>query len=211
LQGRLLRILQEGEFEPVGSSKTRKVDVRVIAATNRDLERAIREGRFREDLYYRLSVFPLRLPPLRERGDDVVRLAEDLIKKLSRRMGYPARPLTPADAALLRSFSWPGNVRELRNVIERAMISSAGGPLRLDRLLPEATPERVTDTATETGRPHTILDEQQLREIERANMVAALEQAEWRVGGEGGAASMLGISPSTFKSRMKSLGIRRQE
>jgi PAS domain S-box-containing protein len=210
LQGRLLRILQEGEFEPVGGSRTRKVDVRVIAATNRDLERAVREGRFREDLYYRLSVFPLRLPPLRERGDDVVLLAEDLIKRLSRRMGYAATPLTPADAALLRSLPWPGNVRELRNVIERAMITSAGGPLALGRVLPEAAPAHVTDPAAEAGRPRTILDERQLREIERANTLAALEQAGWRVGGEGGAASILGISPSTFKSRMKSLGIRRQ-
>jgi len=210
LQGKLLRILQEGEFEPVGGSKTHKVDVRVIAATNRDVEQAVREGRFREDLYYRLSVFPLRLPPLRERGDDVVLLAEDLIKKLSRRMGHPASPLTPADAALLRSFPWPGNVRELRNVIERAMITSAGGPLRLDRMLPEGTLAHGHDTVAEAGRSRTILDERQRREIERANMVAALEQTGWRVGGEGGAASLLGISPSTFKSRMKSLGIRRQ-
>jgi len=125
-------------------------------------------------------------------------------------MGYAASPLTPVDAALLRSFSWPGNVRELRNVIERAMITSTGGPLRLDRVLPEATPARVTHTAAEDGRPRTILDERQLREIERANMIAALEQTGWRVGGEGGGASILGISPSTFKSRMKSLGIRRQ-
>jgi len=210
LQGRLLRILQEGEFEPVGGSKTRKVDVRVIAATNRDLERAVQEGRFREDLYYRLSVFPLRLPPLRERGNDIVLLAEDLIKKLSRRMGYPASPLAAADAALLRSLSWPGNVRELRNVIERAMITSAGGPLGLDRVLPDAAPARATDTAVEAGRPRTVLDERQLRAIERTNMIAALDQTGWRVGGDGGAASILGISPSTFKSRMKSLGIRRQ-
>ena len=210
LQGRLLRILQEGEFEPVGGSKTRKVDVRVIAATNRDLERAVQEGGFREDLYYRLSVFPLRLPPLRERGDDVVLLAEDLIKKLARRMGYAANPLTPADAALLRSFSWPGNVRELRNVIERALITSAGGPLRLGRVLSEGTPAHGTGAAAEAGRPRTVLDERQLRAIERANMIAALEQTGWRVGGEGAAASILGISPSTFKSRMKSLGIRRQ-
>jgi PAS domain S-box-containing protein len=210
LQGKLLRILQEGEFEPVGGSKTRKVDVRVIAATNRDVEQAVREGRFREDLYYRLSVFPLRLPPLREREDDVVLLAEDLVKKLSRRMGHPASPLTPADAALLRSFSWPGNVRELRNVIERAMITSAGGPLRLDRVLPEGTLAHDHGTVAEAGRSRTILDERQRREIERANMVAALEQTGWRVGGDGGAASLLGISPSTFKSRMKSLGVRRQ-
>jgi len=211
LQGKLLRILQEGEFEPVGGSKTHKVDVRVIAATNRDVEQAVREGRFREDLYYRLSVFPLRLPPLRERGDDVVLLAEDLIKKLSRRMGHPAGPLTPADVALLRSFAWPGNVRELRNVIERAMITSAGGPLRLDRVLPEGTLAHGHGAVAEAGRSRPILDERQRREIERANMVAALEQTGWRVGGEGGAASLLGISPSTFKSRMKSLGIRRQE
>src|SRR5262249_13242594 len=134
--GKLLRVLQEGEFEPVGSSRTRKVDVRVVAATNRDLKKATAEGRFREDLFYRLNVFPLNLPPLRERGDDVVLLAARFARQFAPRAGRQLAPL-PADAAArLRSYSWPGNVRELQNVIERAVITASGGQLNLDRALP---------------------------------------------------------------------------
>jgi len=214
LQGKLLRVLQEGEFEPVGGSKTRRVDVRVLAATNRDLERAVAEGTFREDLYYRLSVFPLRLPPLRERRDDVVLIAENLIEKLARRMGRSPEPLSPEAATVLRSYPWPGNVRELRNVVERALITSAGGPLRFDRVLPEASPHGavgIVPAAAESGESsaRAILDEGKLREIERGNMVAALERTNWRVGGEKGAAQLIGISASTFKSRMKALDIKR--
>lgn len=127
LQGKLLRVLQEGEFEPVGSSRTRKVDVRVVAATNRDLRQAISEGRFREDLYYRLAVFPITLPPLRERGDDLVLLASALAGQLARRLNRRIEPLTPEMAARLRAYSWPGNVRELQNVIERAVITAVDG------------------------------------------------------------------------------------
>jgi PAS domain S-box-containing protein len=207
LQGKLLRVLQEGEFEPVGGSKTRRVDVRVVAATNRDLQRAVKEGVFREDLYYRLSVFPLPLPPLRERQDDVVIIANSLIEKLSRRMGRDARPLSAETAAMLQAYAWPGNVRELRNVIERALITSGDGPLRLERVLPEAVPAAMPARAAEE-RP-AVMDERWLRKIERDNMIAALEQTDWRVGGDNGAASLIGISPSTFKSRMKALGIER--
>ncbi|MEW5978292.1 MAG: sigma 54-interacting transcriptional regulator [Acidobacteriota bacterium] len=210
LQGKLLRVLQEGEFEPVGGSKTLRVDVRVLAATNRDLERAVREGTFREDLYYRVSVFPLRLPSLRERGDDVVILAQTFLEKLSRGMGRPVEPLSPAAVALLKSYSWPGNVRELRNVIERALITSRGGPLRFDRVLPEAVAaSRFEVESNAAGTPREILDERKIREMERANMLAALEQSGWRVGGDQGAAQLIGISPSTFKSRMKALNIKR--
>jgi PAS domain S-box-containing protein len=210
LQGKLLRILQEGEFEPVGSSKTRRVNVRVIAATNRDLEQAVKDGTFREDLYYRLSVFPLRLPPLRERGEDVLVLAEKLIATLSRSMGGRAHALSDASRARLRSYHWPGNVRELRNVIERALITSAGGALDFAHVLPDAAP-RPQEDRTQPGMTEAaaIMGEDQLREIERQNMLRALERAGWRVGGAGGAAEMLGIRPSTFKSRMKALGIRR--
>jgi PAS domain S-box-containing protein len=210
LQGKLLRILQEGEFELVGGSRTHKVDVRVIAATNRDLERAVREGTFREDLYYRLSVFPLRLPPLREREDDVVVIAESFIDKLSRRMGRPVDPLSPAAAASLKSYPWPGNVRELRNVIERALITSGDAPLCLERVLPMPQTSTLNAlAASPASSPREILGERQLREIERVNMIAALEQKGWRVGGEDGAAQLLGINPSTFKSRMKALEIKR--
>jgi transcriptional regulator with GAF, ATPase, and Fis domain len=207
LQGKLLRVLQEGEFEPVGGSRTRKVDVRVVAATNRDLEREVREGRFREDLYYRLSVFPLRLPPLRERGDDVALLAAAMAEKLARALGKAVAPLGPADAAALRSYAWPGNVRELRNVIERAIITSTSGRLDLERALPAAGPPPLRAAPAAPG--DEILTEQRLRRLERDNTVAALERAGWRVGGDDGAARLLGVSPSTLKSRMKALGIRR--
>ncbi|HEX5132470.1 MAG TPA: sigma 54-interacting transcriptional regulator [Candidatus Krumholzibacteria bacterium] len=209
LQGKLLRVLQEGEFEPVGGSRTQRVDVRVLAATNRDLESAVREGTFREDLYYRLSVFPLRLPPLRERDDDVVVLAESMISRLARAMGRPQERLTPAAADALRAYKWPGNVRELRNVIERALITSGNGPLSFDRVLPRDTGSTPVAAKTEPENPREILSERRLREIERDNMLAALERTAWRVGGEGGAAEMLGITPSTFKSRMKALDIQR--
>ncbi len=210
LQGKLLRVLQEGEFEPVGGSKTRRVDARVLAATNRDLERAVQQGTFREDLSYRLSVFPLRLPPLRERGDDVVIIAENIIERLSRRTGRRLEPLSPSAAAVLKAYPWPGNVRELRNVIERALIMSGDAPLRFDLMLPmpdARSPAAVAASAV--SPPRDIMDERRLREIERANMIAALEQKAWRVGGDNGAARLIGISPSTFKSRMKALNIKR--
>jgi len=210
LQGKLLRVLQEGEFEPVGGSRTRKVDVRVIAATNRDLEQAARDGEFRADLYYRLGVFPLQLPPLRDRGDDVIVLADAIATKLARSLGRSMLPLSPSDVAALRSYAWPGNVRELRNVLERAIITSADGRLHLDRALP-ATEPAASPAGGEPPQGGEILSERGLRQLERDNMLAALARASWRVGGEGGAAHLLGVRPSTFKSRMKALGIWRAD
>ncbi|WP_279426184.1 sigma-54-dependent Fis family transcriptional regulator [Anaeromyxobacter terrae] len=209
LQGKLLRVLQEGELEPVGSSRTRKVNVRVVAATNRDLARAAREGRFRQDLFYRLSVFPLPLPPLRERGDDVVLLAAAMAEKLARALGRRVAPPDAADAAALRSYPWPGNVRELRNVVERAIITSADGRLHLHRALPEAGFPATASDAHALPVDSEVLTDQRVRAIERGNMIAALERAGWRVGGRGGAAALLGVSPSTLKSRMKALAIAR--
>ena len=210
LQGKLLRVLQEGELEPVGSSRTRKVDVRVIAATNRDLERAARDGQFRQDLFYRLSVFPLPLPPLRERGDDIVLLAAAMAEKIARGFGRRIAPPDAADAAALRSYAWPGNVRELRNVVERAIITSTDGRLHLHRALPEAAAATAPQDAP--GRPPEggeVMTERRVRELERENMIAALERSGWRVGGTAGAARLLSVSPSTFKSRMKALAIAR--
>ena len=209
LQGKLLRVLQEGELELVGGSRTRKVDVRVVAATNRDLEREVREGKFREDLYYRLSVFPLRLPPLRERGEDVVLLATAISEKLARELGKAIAPLGPADAAALRSYAWPGNVRELRNVLERAIITSSDGRLHLERVLPRDRAARGPEPAPAPASEGEILTERRLRELERRNTRAALERCGWRVGGDDGAASLLGVSASTLKSRMKALEIAR--
>ncbi len=220
LQGKLLRVLQEGEFEPVGSSRTRHVDVRVLAATNRNLLRAVQDGTFREDLYYRLCVFPLELPPLRERGEDVVLLAASIAAKIARDLGRAAPALTPEDEAALRGYSWPGNVRELRNVIERALITSRDGGLNLERIVPAdrlASPVSQGAAVTSGGsgpRPMLdtsgeILSERRLRQIERDNMRAALVRCGWRVAGADGAAALLGLSPSTLASRMKALGIAR--
>jgi PAS domain S-box-containing protein len=208
LQGKLLRVLQEGEFEPVGSSRTRKVDVRVVAATNRDLQKAIGEGRFREDLFYRLSVFPITLPPLRERGDDVLLLAEDFARQFAARAGRRLAPLSPQAAARLRSYSWPGNVRELQNVIERAVITARGGQLNLDRALPAAS---LTDEGEgPLANPASVLTAQDLARLERDNLRRALEATGWQIAGDSGAARLLGMAPSTLASRIKALGLRRE-
>ena len=222
LQGKLLRVLQENEFERVGEDTTRKVDVRVIAATNRDLEEAVRQGEFREDLYYRLSVFPLQVPPLRERGDDVVLLAQHFLAQTAKDFGRQPLQLTQRQADALRHYPWPGNIRELKNVIERAVILSRDNHLRLDLSLP---PEEETGTfqvlpagggdptqSTEVdGQPEApeILPDSEFRALERANTLRALEAAAWKVSGAGGAAELLGLRPTTLADRMRAWGIRR--
>ncbi len=212
LQGKLLRVLQEQEFERVGDDRTRKVDVRVIAATNKDLEKAVEAGEFREDLYYRLSVFPVQVPPLRKRGDDVVHLAAHFLEQVCRQFGRPCPSLTPAQFDMLRRYDWPGNVRELKNVIERAVILSRGGALRFDLPLPEGvlpapqSPERAGAGSTAAG----FVTETEMRDQQRRNIVAALQAAGGRISGKGGAAELLGVKPTTLADRMRSLGVERQ-
>lgn len=210
LQAKLLRVLQEGEIERVGSSSTRKVDVRVIAATNRDLLSAIQNGEFREDLYYRLAVFPLELPPLRERGDDVCLLAADFLKTHAQRIGKAIAPLSDRDRSALRAYPWPGNVRELYNVIERAVITAVDGTLNLERALPSArqSPDRTPAAGPAAGT--AVLTSSDLQKLERDNILRALEASGWRVSGDAGAASLLGMNASTLSSRMKALGIQRR-
>jgi PAS domain S-box-containing protein len=210
LQGKLLRVLQEGEFEPVGSSRTRKVDVRVVAATNRDLFRGMKAGTFREDLYYRLSVFPINLPPLRERGDDLVLLAEEFARQFAGRMGRRVEPLSPAMVARLQAYAWPGNVRELQNVIERAVITARDGRLNLDRALPDAGPAEAGEASAGPRAEGELLTADDLARLERENLRRALERTGWKVAGEGGAARLLGMAPSTLTSRMKALGLQRE-
>jgi len=210
LQVKLLRVLQENEFEPVGSSKTRKVDVRVLAATNRDLKQAVVEGKFRQDLYYRLDVFPIELPPLRERADDIGLLATNFAGRFAQRMGRSLEPLSEDCLRRLKAYNWPGNVRELQNVIERAVITSRDGKVNLDRALPENSPEMTAQTTVSPQTAKRVLTAKELEELERANLVAALEAANWRVAGEAGAAQMLGIKPTTLSSRMKVLGVDRR-
>jgi PAS domain S-box-containing protein len=207
LQGKLLRVLQEGTFEPVGSATTRKVSARVVAATNRDLAREVSENRFRQDLFYRLNVFPLRLPPLRERKEDIPALAAASVHRFAQRIGRHLLPLTSEDARRLQSYAWPGNVRELQNVIERAVITAVDNRLNLDRALPEVAPPAPEAEPTVTMDSSSIRTLKELEELERSNLLRALQLAQWRVSGERGAAALLGMNPSTLRSRMKALGI----
>jgi transcriptional regulator with GAF, ATPase, and Fis domain len=211
LQAKLLRVLQEGEFEPLGATRTRKVDVRVVAATNRDLSEMVREGTFREDLYYRLNVFPLQVPPLRERGKDVALLASAFIDRCARRMGRRLDPLHPDDAALLISYSWPGNVRELQNVIERAIILSTGTRIDLRRAMPDTeTAQSAPAVSDDPAVESRILTAQEMEALERANIERALASCCGKISGDAGAARLLGLAPSTLSSRMKSLGIQKK-
>ncbi len=194
-QVKLLRVLQEGQFERLGAVRTREVDVRVIAATHQDLERAMAEGRFRADLYYRLAVFPIHLPPLRERSEDIPLLAWDLIRRRQDKMGCRIGRISKPGMTALRHYSWPGNVRELANVIERALILSRGPELYLDAFL---------DSLEVEACPR-----ERLEEVEREHFTNVLERCGWRIGGPSNAAEILGMHPSTLRSRLRKLGIRR--
>ncbi|MCH7636587.1 MAG: sigma 54-interacting transcriptional regulator [Proteobacteria bacterium] len=208
LQGKLLRVLQESEFERVGDDVTRSVDVRVIAATNRNLEQQIVDGAFREDLFYRISVFPIDVPPLRDRDDDVIRLARHFLEKTCSDFARPPMQLTRGQAEMLRRYSWPGNVRELKNVIERAVILSPRNVLRLDLSMSNpGADSRNTDAADR--QPEQLLTEIEMREFQKKNLVAALEQANWKVSGAGGAADLLGVKSTTLTDRIRMFGIRK--
>jgi formate hydrogenlyase transcriptional activator len=203
LQAKLLRVLQDHEFERLGSSATKTVDVRVIAATNRDLDKLIDQETFRADLFYRLGVFPIRIPPLRERRDDIPLLLWFFITNIQSRLGKNFETIPPQVMNTLISYDWPGNVRELRNVVERAMILSPGPVFELRDVLVG----RGTVTGTTTRTPERSGAE--LEEVERAHIIKVLEECAWKVRGEDGAAERLGLKRSTLQSRMKKLGIRR--
>jgi PAS domain S-box-containing protein len=209
LQVKLLRALQEGEIEAVGSSITKKVDVRVIAATNRDLRQAVREGKFREDLYYRLNVFPIRVPSLRQRVEDIPLLADTFAKKLGTRMGRKIEPLSSESISRLQNYDWPGNVRELQNIIERAVIITRDGHLNFERAFP-VNEHPALEASSPKQTAEKLLTADEMQQLERANMIQALEQVNWKVSGKNGAANLLGINASTFVSRMKALGIERK-
>lgn len=208
LQGKLLRVLQEGQFSRVGEDEVREVDVRVVAATNRDLEAEARAGRFREDLYYRLAVVTVDLPPLRERQGDIELLARHFLRSATSRRNASGLILRPEDVAALNGYGWPGNVRELHNVIERAVILSSHDRLHLD-LTPSAASAGPANA--EAAPPARAFDtEEQRLDRMRRDVLAALEKAGGRVSGRDGAAELLGIRPTTLRSRMKSLGIERK-
>jgi len=212
LQAKLLRVLQEGEFERLGSGKTIKVDVRVIAATNRDLMQAVQRGRFRMDLYYRLNVYPIGLPPLRERREDIGLLAEIFLREASRRLGRLFDPISGEVLTALRGYDWPGNVRELQNVIERAAVISTGRRLKLPEEWAVSFEALYRTEAAEASRAIEARPrEATLEELERSHILQVLQQTRWRVEGPKGAAAVLGLNPSTLRSRMHKLGIRRVE
>jgi len=206
MQAKLLRVLQESEFERVGDDRTQRVDVRVLAATNRDLEADVQAGLFRRDLYYRLGVFPVDVPALRDRREDIVQLAQFFLAKCCAELRRPRLELTLEQRRQLESYGWPGNVRELGHVIERAVILSPDPPLRLDLALAVAGPY-TPPPAQQTG----VLTDAELRNLERDNLLAALDKSGWRVSGANGAADLLGLHPSTLRDRMRALGIQRQE
>ena len=200
-QAKLLRVLQEGEFERVGSSVTRKVDVRVIAASNRNLAEAVREGTFRSDLYYRLRVFPIEMPPLRARKEDIPLLVWHFLGHLARTVGKKIERVPAATMARLVAYDWPGNIRELRNVLERAVVLSPVSALRLDALGESLQAAAPASTAEGGAR--------RLEDVEREHILRTLESCGWRLKGKGNAAMQLGLNASTLHSRMKKLGIRR--
>ena len=206
LQSKLLRVLQEGEFEPVGSCKTINVDVRVIAATNRNLEKQVAEGLFREDLYYRLSVFPLTVPPLRERREDIAPLANAFLARSLQKLGRTMEPLNADAMARLSAYDWPGNIRELQNVIERSVIVSDGHGPNLERALP---PPAVGSPATTAS--DRVLTVAELQQLEKNNILSALKTCEWQIAGDDGAAKLLGMKPSTLNSRIAALGLKKRQ
>ncbi len=208
LQSKLLRVLQEGTLERVGDDRTRKVDVRLIAATNRDLLKEVAAGRFREDLFYRLSVFPIHVPPLRERAADIPLLADHFLEQSCRRLGVPPQRLKKRHAEELLAYNWPGNVRELQNVVERAVIRAQSGTLEFENAVEGSQPRQAAPE--ESNQPSgRILKQDEIKRIERDNVHAALEAANWKIYGPDGAARLLGISPTTLTSKAKALGLRR--
>ncbi len=207
LQSKLLRVLQEGQFERVGEERTRRVDVRIVAATNRDLRAEAEAKRFREDLYFRLNVFPIHSPALRERPMDIPQLAAHFLKQVGQRLNMPGRRLRKSDIERLQAYAWPGNIRELQNVIERALITSEGLDLRIALPTGAAARTAVAAEPESPAVPAGILTDAQLRQLERDNLKAALQAAGGRLFGKNGAAELLGLKPTTLASRLKRLDL----
>jgi PAS domain S-box-containing protein len=195
LQAKLLRALQEGQFERLGSSKTLSIDVRVIAATNRNLAEMVREQKFRNDLYYRLNVFPITLPPLRERQEDIPMLVWSIVNEFAKSMGKPITKIQKKTMQSLTQYAWPGNIRELKNIIERAMIMSSGSILEIEHIVDKDAPTDISMS---------------LEEIEKTHILKVLQNTNWRIRGEKGAAKILEIKATTLEARMKKIGIQRQ-
>ncbi len=212
LQSKLLRVLQEKRYERVGEDRTRIADVRIIGATNRDLKKAVAAGRFREDLYYRLNVFPIQVPALREHMEDIPLLAKHFIELSVKELRCSKPRLTRAGVAKLQGYDWPGNIRELRNVIERAVIVSRGGALDFDLPVTQSSPMPTRTRPQEAASPEPeILTEPEMQRRERENILAALKRTNWKLRGADGAAELLGLKPTTLVSRMEKWGLKKPE
>jgi transcriptional regulator with GAF, ATPase, and Fis domain len=210
LQSKLLRVLQDKSYERIGAEKTRHVDVRIVAATNRDLEKEVAADRFREDLYYRLNVFPLKVAPLRERKEDIPLLAAHFVDLFVKELGYPKPRLTRAGIESLQSYDWPGNIRELRNITERAVILAQGRALEFDVLLNGASVDLTSfeQRAADRAEPE-YLTESEMRRRERKNLLAILQKTGWKIKGSDGAAELLGVKANTLIARIKKMGFKR--
>jgi transcriptional regulator with GAF, ATPase, and Fis domain len=196
LQAKILRVIESGEFERLGSSRPIKVDVRIVSATNCDLATLVKEGRFREDLFYRLNVFMITVPPLRDRPEDILPLVWSFVKTLGNRMGKQIESIPQNDIEALKAYPWPGNIRELQNVTERAMIMATSNVLHLDvPMIAQAVASHIETLET----------------VERQHIVEMLNATGWRVSGKSGAAEILGLNPKTLESKMKKMGIRRNQ
>ncbi len=208
MQSKLLRVLQEGEYERIGDEKTCSVNVRIVAATNRDLKKDVESKKFREDLYFRLNVFPLEIVPLRNRNEDIPLLAKHFLDQSCRRLGISQLQLKKKHVLQLQNYNWPGNIRELQNIIERGVILSMGKELQLD--LPESGASNPSQNPNDDGLSDKIITYPGLKQLEKNNIVAALNKTGWQIGGRGGAAEILETKPTTLASRMKALGIQKQ-
>ena len=207
LQGKLLRVLQEQQFERLGESSTRNVDVRVIAATNKDLKKLVEKNKFREDLYFRLNVFPLHSPPLRERIDDLPLLVKHFVNKICVRFNHPLHNVSLAQMQFLEQYPWPGNIRELENIIERQVIVAHKGKLNFEFLAKENQQNDVL------GNQHigsNLISDQQHKQLEKNNLETALAHCKGKIYGDAGAAEVLGLKPTTLSSKLKKYGINRQ-
>src|SRR5256886_15441137 len=206
MQAKLLRVLQEQEIERVGDTRTRKINVRIVAATNRDLKKEVAAGRFRQDLFYRVVVFPLDIPPLRERREDIAQLAAHFVRLTARKMNRPPPRFTKAHAEQLTAHDWPGNIRELQNAVERAVILAQNGPLRFELPLRDAPPSNQTKLPP--GATASVLTREDWKRQERESITSSLRKSGGKVFGPGGAAELLDMKPTTLASRVKALRLR---
>lgn len=210
VQSKLLRVIQEREYERIGDERTQKSDVRILAATNRDLKREVKNGSFREDLFYRLNVFPIQLPPLNERKDDIPLLVNHFLNLASKKFIKPIKPLPSSKISKLQKYDWPGNIRELQNLLERAVITSQGGKIKLE--LPETIIEDdfEKEDFTSSNASDEVITEKEMKRREKENVIRALNQCTGKIYGEDGAAKLLGIKPTTLTTRIRAMGVKKR-